>query len=369
MKNIKITGEMALVLSILMLIFSILAYYPYTLFIAAGFSVISCFTGEARRQTLFTIFGGILIFSSLLTYFLLNTNVQDILIYYLPIFLPLLFVVKKINTHLSKSALTVVVLAAILFRIDDYSYLAKLVLNHGFGAWSVANLNQFTDQDLFGLNRFFVAQFFFLILSILFKLDKRIVIGIALWCIFLVVFYFSRLLIIGIFISFLLYFNAHTKKGISVSKVVIPLALMFLLVEFGLQSVDIMALNRIEALMEGNDTRVGFFVLASECMVTFGDFATGNTSCIAASGLSDIDSLFMDLYFRGGAISLSLFLGGIFFISLLPSLIKSNGKAPTLLGTVFFLLLYNYDSSMTKPEFWAPIVLFELSIVALRPRT
>lgn len=332
---------------------SIFAYEPKILFIAAAVNLarIVLFGFGKKLEPIEFISACALLSSITIFGFLQYVGGLNIYLYYLPIY-PLLMhlVLQKVVPN--RLVLSFVCISALVYRLPDLAFVLEQIINNPVLARIILNNSQFGVEGVFSLNRLFAGVFLaFIILSYLNAPRLyRIIYGL-LGLIFFV-FISSRISMIGIILGVVL--SISSKRAIIliiVSTIVTMAAYLF--------SFRIEAISRFDLLIQGNDRRFDLFATAKQCMVGYSEILIGANDCLRFHGVTDLDSLLSDMYFRGGIILLALFLFGVGCM-IIRVFQVSGFTTISVAAVAAFAVLVNYDSSLSKPEFWGPIALFTL---------
>lgn len=335
---------------------SAIAYQPYlafaTLPLALAIIMLGLFGRELTIQNIPVLSGLFLMWISHLAFAATRSyyGYHDILIYYTPLFLVIFTVLSlKGCSNVSENFIYYAFFLSLPFIGSDYIYLIRGVLSSGAAFKFELYENQFTGNGVWSFNRVAVGACFFALLlavSSNFKGKNYLVYLSISVLIFLSVYFVSRLA----FISLLMALFLRSKSRLRF----VLVAAFCALVVFSLSySVFDDLLSRMLLLVSGSENRLSYSAKLSSCFNDFYSLMLGAPVCVKSVAITDVDSVYVDLFYRTGVLSVTFFVTGFFVVCLWSRALVWDRLVILLFG----LAVYAYDSNLSKPEFLSPLLL------------
>ena len=335
---------------------SVIAYQPYLVFLALPLAfaliILGLYERELTIRKIPVMLGLFLMWVSHFAFAVTRSyyGYHDILIYYTPVFLVIFTALSFRNIHnTNKNLIYYAIILSLPFIAADYVYLIGGVISSGATFKFEMYANQFTGNGVWSFNRLVVgACFFALLLAISQDFERKdylFYLSIAM-LLFLSVFFVSRLAFISLLMALFLKSKNRTMFVLIVT--------VFALIVFSYAySVFDDLLSRLLLLFSGSENRLSYTTDLSACFNDLYSVMLGAPSCVNSVAISDVDSVYVDLFYRTGVLSVTFFVTGFFVVCLWSRALVWDRLVILLFG----LAVYAYDSNLSKPEFLSPLLL------------
>lgn len=335
---------------------SVIAYQPYLVFVALPLAFVLIILGLYERELtiqripfmlgLFLMWIPHFAFAVTRSYY----GYHEILLYYTPVFLVIFTALSLNNTHnTNKNSMCYAFIVSLPFIFSDYVYLIGGVISSGAAFKFEMYANQFTGNGVWSFNRLVVGACFFalsLAVSRDFERKDYLVYLSIIILLFLSLFFVSRLAFISLVMALFLRSKNRTRF--------VLIAAVFSLIVFSYAySVFDELLSRLLLLFSGSENRLSYTNDLSSCFNDLYSLIFGAPVCVRSVAISDVDSVYVDLFYRTGLVSVSMFLTGLFLVCMWSRALFLDRAVIFLFG----LALYAYDSNLSKPEFLSPLLL------------
>lgn len=335
---------------------SVIAYQPYLVFVtlplAFALLIFGLYERELTIQKIPVMLGLFLMWIAHFAFAITRSyyGYHDILLYYTPVFL-VIFTALSFNNidNTNKNLAFYAITLALPFIVSDYVYLIGGVISSGAAFKFEMYANQFTGNGVWSFNRLVVGACFLALLLAISRdsgwKDYLFYLSIAI-LLFLAVFFVSRLAFISLLMALFLRSKNRARAFL--------IATVFALIVFSYSySAFDDLLSRLLLLFAGSENRLSYTTGLSTCFNDLYSLMLGAPVCVKSVAISDVDSVYVDLFYRTGILSVIIFVTGLFIACMWSRALFFDRVVIFLFG----LAVYAYDSNLSKPEFLSPLLL------------